>query len=194
MHRFAPALISSPTARPSMFAAPAAYMFHPAMAGSRLGQTGPEWLGRARTAVARWEELGARVEQLTNRAERGRVETWIGDPAREDSPAYRYVSVKSDLMDAESKIDPGADYADANPRGEARQTRIEKLENFVKTLGTLVANAEAIEGRVPVGAPLAPGAPPLPPAAEALPGWVLPVAVGGGALLVALTIGLLAGK
>lgn len=181
-----PVMVSSPTARPSIFEQAGPYAFRGSLGSATLGQTGSEWFDRAKKAINNWDALKARADRLTNPTERARILQWMGDPNNSESPAYGYASVRSDFNDAQALVDPGADYADENRRGSARQNRIKRLEDFVRTFSTMVTNAEALEpggGRaVPTGAVM-----PV-PAAAPTPSWVLPVAIGGGALFVALTI------
>jgi thiamine pyrophosphate-dependent acetolactate synthase large subunit-like protein len=194
--RMAP--ISGNGFRPSLFNVSVAQTrtFHPTLAGGQqqgawLGQTPSDWYQRAKTALPRFDELLARTAKIANQTERNRVLDWVGKASTQDSPAYRYASVKSDLQqDVEAYTPPNVNAYQV----ERRQNRVEKLENYNKEFAAMVSNAETVYGRLPEPVVIEREKIVSQQVGGGTPGWVLPVAVGAGALAVAGIITLLAKK
>lgn len=185
--------ISGNGARPSFFGASLQQKmgFHPSLAGGRsLGQTPQEWYGRAKQSLTKFEDLLTRTATIANLTARNDILAWIGTASIDESPAYRYASVKSDLQQDVEAFTPPA----VNAYQVGRRTnRIETLEDMNRQLETKVANAESVYGRL--SAPvviereriLTPGTSP------AGSSWTMPLLVGGGAVAVAVLVTLLAG-
>lgn len=146
--RMAP--ISGNGFRPSLFNVSVAQTrtFHPtlAAAGAGLGETPADWYRRAKTAIARFDELLARTARIANQTERNRILAWIGKASTADTPAYRYATVKSDLQsDVEAFTPPNVNAYQV----ERRQDRITKLEGFNNELSSMITNAENVYGKLP---------------------------------------------
>lgn len=186
--------ISGNGARPSLFGSSVAQVpgFHPTLAGGYwMGQTPQEWYGRAKAAVAKFDELLTRTSRVASKTERDAILAWVGTAAQDGTPAYRYATVKSDLTDVERFTPPAVqDY-----QLERRQSRVTKLEDFNKEFETKVSTAEAAHGRLPEPTVIERERIVSPAAAPAAAGtdWTMPLIVGGGAVAVALLVSLLAG-
>lgn len=179
-------MITAVSRRTSIFAPVAVDVFKPGLSGTvRLSQAPEEWHQRAKTALAKFEDLRMRVAKVANKQERERLGIWIGSASVGDTPAYRYASVASDLADVE-KFTPPA-YQDYQV--ERRRTRIVKLEEMNRDLGTMVSSSEQAYGRLPEPVIVQTLVPTEAPGID----WKLPVFVGGGALATALVISLLSG-
>lgn len=185
-----PVMVSSPTARPSLFAEVGPYAFRGSLGSASLGQTPQEWYRRAKDALAKFDGLLNRLARVANQTERENILRWVGTSAQEDTPAERYASVKSDLQtDVEAYTPPNV-----NAYQVVRRTRrIEKLEDFNREFEAKVSNAETVYGKLPEPVVIereklvqAPGAGGM--------NWTLPLVVGGGAVVVALALTLLGGK
>lgn len=159
-----------------------------------MGQTPSEWYNRAKKALAEFDQLLTRVAQIANKTEREEILVWIGTASDTGSPAYRYATVRSDLQsDVEAFTPPNVNAYQLS----RRTNRIEKLEDFNQEFAAKVTNAENVYGRLPQpvviereriiksGGPL----PPEPTGTD----WTLPLLVGGGAVVVAVAVTLLAG-
>jgi|FLYK01.1.fsa_nt_gi hypothetical protein len=141
--------ISGNGARPSVFgwSVQGNYGFHPTLAGNTwLGQTPADWYRRAKQALAKFDELLARTAKIANKTQRETILAWVGNAQVEDTPAYRYATVKSDLQyDVEAYTPPNVN-AYQVPR---RTSRIEKLEEFNKEFEAKVSEAEKVYGKLP---------------------------------------------
>jgi hypothetical protein len=165
---------------PSVFASAVAEPFRRRLAGVQLGETPQEWYQRAKTAIAKYENLIARTGRIANQGEKQKITSWVGSPGDEATPAYRYSRVLDDLRgDVESVSPPNIQAYSV----ERRQERIKKLEDFNREFESMVATAESVFGMVTASAPSAPAPAGTPPEAPASP-WVLPVIVGGGAVAI----------
>jgi len=187
--------ISGTTARPSLFGSSIRQSvgFHPTLAGGYwIGQTPQDWYRRAKESLAKFDALLTRTAKIANKTERDNILTWVGTAAVEDSPAYRYATVKRDLEgDVEAYTPPNVNAYQV----ERRQNRIKKLEDYNKEFEAKVSNAETVYGKLPeptviereriVTPPGVPGGPTT--------DWTLPLLVGGGAVAVAVAVTLLAG-
>lgn len=152
-----------------------------------LGQTAYEWYTRAKAAVERFEGLKARAEGLPIKTERDAILAWIGSSGDENSPMYRYIAVKEDVTTAAS--DENMDMYTV----ERRQNRILKLEAFNGQLETKVRSSEMTAGITP-----APGGTTTVPARTTtttksfLSQYGLPIAIGGGAIILAIVVAVVA--
>lgn len=183
MIQMRPMMISATGARTPVFAPVATDIFKPGLSGTiRLGQTPEEWYRRAKAALSKFEDLKMRVAKIANKQERERLGTWLGSASVEDTPAYRYASVASDLADVERFTPPA--YQDYQV--ERRRTRITKLEDMNRELSTMVSTAEQSYGKLPE--PVI-----VQTMVRTEPGidWKLPALIGGGALATALIVSLL---
>lgn len=189
--------ISGNGGRPSLFGSSVAQGtgFHPTLSGGYWmgqGTTPQDWYNRAKAAVAKFDQLLSRTSRIASKTERDAILEWVGNASTDATPAYRYATVKSDLSDVERFTPPAVqDY-----QVSRRQGRIEKLEDFNREFEAKVSTAETAHGRLPEPAVIerekivTPGAAPPAPAGT---DWTLPLAVGGGAVAVALLVTLLAG-
>jgi hypothetical protein len=164
--------------------------FHPTLSGGYwLGLTGQEWYLRAKTAVAKFDNLLTRTAKIASKTERDNIMAWVGTAATDTTPAYRYAAVKSDLGDVETSTPPGV----SNYETERRQNRITKLEDFNKEFETKVVNAETVHGRLTEPAVIQRESILTPGAAPTGTNWTLPILVGAGALGIALVVTLIKG-
>jgi len=186
--------ISGNGLRPSLFGSSVAQNlgFHAAPAARiRLGQTPQDWYRRAKEALAKFDKLLDRTARIANKTEREAILAWVGISAVEDTPAYRYANVKSDLMtDVEAYTPPNVDAY----KVERRTNRIEKLEAFNREFEAKVSNAETVYGKLPEPTVIERERIVQPRAEAPAAGtdWTLPLAVGGGAIAVAIVVTLLA--
>jgi hypothetical protein len=181
------------TAHPSLFNASVVQStgFHPTLAGgSWLGQTPDEWYRRAKTAIAKFDNLLTRTSMIAAKVEREKILKWVDTAATTDSPAYRYATVKSDLASAESFTPVSVqDYG-----VERRTNRIEKLESINTDFEEMVTTAENTYGKLPEPTIVNRETIVQLPAETTGSNWTLPLLIGGGAIAVALVITLLAKK
>lgn len=182
--------ISAPMGRPSLFgySVEQSRGFHPTLSSSySLGQTPSEWYRRAKESVAKFDALVNRMNRIANKTERQYIQEWVGSPSTQDSPAYRRNSVQSDITgDVERYTPPNVDAYQVS----RRTSRIGKLEDVNQDFESSVANAEAVYGILPPDQVITQDR--LVTQTET-PGWVLPVAVGAGALGIAALVTILSG-
>jgi hypothetical protein len=110
-----------------------------------LGASDFEWYQRAKAAVANYEELVRRTNEVANQTARNAITSWLGSPNNPTTAAYRYRSVVSDIRtDVEGFTPPnyGA-YA-----VERRQNRVEELEGIVEEFKNKVRAAETEFGQL----------------------------------------------
>lgn len=111
-----------------------------------LGASDYEWYQRAKAAIAAYEDLVRRTNEIANQTARNQITSWLGSPNNPTSPAYRYRSVVSDVQtDVEGFTPPnyGA-YA-----VERRQNRVEELESINEDFKNKVRAAEREFGQLP---------------------------------------------
>lgn len=177
--------ISSNGAGPSLFgfAADQTKGFRGSMRGNArfsLGVTPSEWYQRAKVAVANFDTLFGRLAKIASPVERNRIIAWVGSASNEESPAYRYSSVKSDLArDVEAFTPPNVNAYQI----ERRTSRIQKLEEINSQLTASVSAAEKSFGTL--ADPVVIDRTVL---ETAKTDWTLPLIVGGGAIAVALIV------
>lgn len=186
-----PTVISGNTARPSLFGSSVqqSQSFHPVLSGGyRLGQTPSEWYRRAKESLAKYDSLVIRTKRIANQTERKTIREWMGSPATDGSPAERYQTVLGDLQqDVESYTPPAVNAYQV----DRRTNRIEKLEAFNRSLEGMVVNAEALYGILPPNQVVTEE---RVVTQTQTPGWVLPLAVGAGALGIAALVTFLSGR
>lgn len=124
------------------------YRFHsPGLGGAVLGQeTNRQWYEKAKSEVAEYEGLVRRTQQVANKTERENILAWLGSPTVPTTPAYRYNSVKSDIIqdvEAFMPLNYGA-YA-----LERRRNRVRELESINSDFRARVSDAERVYGRLP---------------------------------------------
>ena len=146
--------------------------------GSGLGQSATEWYRRAKTATASWESLKAEVDRIADLASRATIVEWMGSEFNESDPAYRYGTVKDDSVNDVAREGVGAYNV------ERRQSRVEKLEDFVKELRQKIGEA---------GALLPPekdedGKPTTTVVVQKGPDLLLPIGIGAGVIGLAIVI------
>lgn len=184
--------ISGNGARPSFFGTSIQQKmgFHPSLAGGYyLGQTPQDWYNRAKQSLMKFDDLLTRVAKVANQTSRNEILAWIGTASIQDSPAYRYATVKSDLQQDVESFTPPAVNAYQVTR---RTNRIEKLEEMNRELEAKVGNAENVYGKLqdPV---IIERERILTPGTSTGSNWTMPLLVGGGAVAVAVVVTLLAG-
>lgn len=164
--------------------------FHPTLAGGfRLGETPAEWYSRAKAAIATFDNLLTRASMIAARSEREKIIGWVGTAANADTPAYRYATVKSDLQtDVEAYTPPAINAYQV----ERRTNRIEKLDEINEKFEAQVASAENLYGKLPE--PVIRETIVNLPAESTGSNWTLPIAIGGGAIAVAIVVTLLANR
>lgn len=182
--------ISGNIGRPSLFgfSVEQSRGFHPTLSGSYwMGQTPSEWYRRAKEAIAKFDSLVGRMNRVANQTERKAIQDWVGSPSNEGTPAYRRRSVESDIVqDVEGYTPPNVNAYQV----ERRTNRIEKLEEANAEFEPRVNTAEAVYGTLPPDQVIT---------QERLitqtqtPGWVVPLAVGAGALGIAALVTILSG-
>lgn len=182
--------ISGGSFRPSLFGSSVEQSrgFHPTLAsGYWMGQTPSDWYRRAKESLAKYNTLIERMNRVANQTERKAIQEYIGSPSTNESAAYRYNSVMSDLQqDVEAFTPPNVGAYQV----ERRTSRIEKLEDINKTIEAKITNAEAVYGILPPNQVITQDR--LVTQSQT-PGWVLPVAIGAGAIGIAALVTLLSG-
>ncbi len=183
--------ISGNRARPSLFGTSVhrTSSFHPTLARSAsLGQVSPgDWYNRATSAMSQYQQLYGRLAYISNDAERARILSFLGDPAKSDSPAYRYLAVNADATAAArtGTLDP---YSNPNVTD-----RVAALEDSVKQFDSMVTSAETAFGKLaqPVSLqnPTAPAA-----AATAPTNYTTPILMGAGIIALGLVAVHLSGR
>lgn len=181
--------ISGNSFRPSLFGSSVQQSqgFHPTLSGGYwMGQTTPsDWYRRAKESLAKYDALADRVKRIANQTERKTIQEWMGSPAVDGTPAERYQTVLSDLQqDVEAYTPPAVNAYQV----ERRTNRIKKLEAFNKSLEGMIANAEAVYGILPPNQVVERT---TTLTQTQTPGWVLPVAVGAGAIGIAALVTIL---
>jgi hypothetical protein len=131
---------------PIRLAGPLAALRSPLLSGLRLGQSAFEWYRRAKDALAKYEALVARLAEVANRTARLEIETWLGSPLIPGTPAYRYATVRSDVLENVEAYTP-PNYGAYQL--ERRQNRVVELEDHVKDFSAKVTDAERVYGRLP---------------------------------------------
>jgi len=153
--------------------------------GRFLGQAPAEWYRRAKAALARFEGLVARSNQIANRTSRENILAWVGDSANPATPAYRYATVLSDVsLDVERYTPPNVDAYQV----ERRQKRVTALEEINSEFNDRVGEAERVYGVLPAPVQL-PGTERIvtvPGAAG--PNLTLPILIGAGAIAAAVLL------
>lgn len=159
------------------------------LASPVMGQTTPyQWYQKAKAETAKFESILTRAAKIANKTAREEVLAWVGKSDVQGSPAYRYASVMSDLRDdVEAFTPPNYDAYKVS----RRRDRVTELADVNKSFEPRVNQAIAVNGELPepvtieriIEIPGAPGA--------AQPGWVMPVAIGAGAVAVAGLLALL---
>lgn len=86
-----------------------------------------EWYERARAAVAKYEFLLEKLDTIGNQAAIEEIKLWLGSQNTPGTPAYRYVTVVSDMKHDVERFTP-PNYSAYQV--ERRRNRIEKLEDF----------------------------------------------------------------
>lgn len=154
------------------------------LAGPTLGQTATEWFERAKNAVAAYENLRDNIlPRLANLQARAEITTWLGTVYQDETPEYRWASVVGDITYDVAREGVGAYNV------ERRQGRVEKLEEINDQFRDKVGAAGAL---LPAPKPEPePGVPQPPPTVE-FPDIGTPIAVGLGAVALAVLIGSLA--
>jgi hypothetical protein len=110
-----------------------------------LGQVEQQWFARAKTAVAKFDELEARARSIAAPGVRSQVfSEFVGDAADPESALYRRNSVAYNVAQAESYTP--INYLVFDSR---QQNRVEKLEDWVRKLDTEVVAAEKLYGTLP---------------------------------------------
>lgn len=168
--------------------------FHPSLAGGFwLGQAPEEWYRRAKTSIARFDDLLTRTSMIAAKVEREKILSWVGTAADDSSPAYRYATVKSDLQQDVEAFTPPAINA---YQLERRTNRIVKLEEINTEFEEKVKTAETIYGKLPAPTVVERERIVQLPAATASTGtnWTLVGLVAAGAVGVAIVVTLLAKK
>lgn len=191
---FQMAPISGNGFRPSLFNASVEQTrtFHPSLAGgSWLGQSSAEWYARAKASLARFDEILTRTARIANQTERNRILGWVGKASTQDTPAYRYATVKNDLQESVEAHTPPAIDAYKVTR---LQHRIEKLENYNNEFGTMVSNAENVYGKLAEPVVIERERIVSTTGGETKTNWTLPLVIGGGAVAVAILVSALSGK
>lgn len=148
-----------------------------------LGQTPEEqeWYARAKSAVAHWEMLNARVYLIADLGARQSIISWIGSLNIPDSPAERYQTVVNNILVAEKTVPATI----TNYGGRQWQNRVGHLEDFNDDLDARIVNAEKTYGTRP------PPTPGLPPVSGAKTDYTLPLVIGGAAIGVVVLVSLL---
>jgi hypothetical protein len=183
--------ISGNFGRPSLFgfSVEQSRGFHPTLAGSYwMGATPSDWYRRAKESIAKYDTLVGRMNRIANQTERKAVQSWVGSPASEGSPASSRSAVDSDLkQDVEAYTPPNVSAYTVTRRTD----RIEKLEEVNANFESRVANAEFVYGLLP---PSEVSTQDQLVSQTQTPSWVLPAAIGAGALGIAALVTLLSGK
>jgi hypothetical protein len=122
---------------------PSTFMSGSVAGTASLGQGGPipqgDWQARGQAAIAAWDTLVARVANIKDEAERGKLLEWMGRSDTPGSNTERYKVVLQDLK-AGSAADPAL-----------AERRVGQFEGAVRELTTLVENAEKIYGTIQGG-------------------------------------------
>lgn len=143
-----------------------------------LGQNEQQWFARAKAAVADYDELWARTQQIANKTYREQVAAKYRPPAVDQNGAlYRRNSVAYNISQAESYTP--VNYLIYNE--SQQQSRVSKLEDFNKGFREdvkfgekeygILDSAQVIENTI---------------LKSETPAWVLPTAIGAGLMIVGL--------
>lgn len=150
----------------------------------KLGQVDQQWFARAKAAVAAYDELWTRTALVANKDYREQLAAkYHTKPEDEAGALYRRNSVAYNLAQAESNTPVKYDLYS---QGE-QQSRVTKLENWNKDFRKDVEYGEKAYGILPTPEVIEQG---TTVTKTELPGWVLPVGIGVGALIIgALLLG-----
>jgi hypothetical protein len=153
--------------------------FH-AKLGSDFNPTPSDWYNRAKEGLAKFEDLSGRVVRIGDEAARKKIQNWMGSAIDEGTPANAAQEVLTDIRDDVELYIPANVNAYQVP---SRTDKIQKLEKINHDLESMVVNAEAAHGSLPVGQGVV--TPPPPPPS---PGWILPIVVVASALGIAALV------
>lgn len=182
--------ISGSVGRPSLFgfSVEQSRSFHPTLAGNYwIGQTPTDWYRRAKEALAKYDVLIGKMNVIANEAERKAIQGWVGTGSQEGTIAFRQKNVVSDLKEQVEAFTP----PNVSAYQVARRTEeIEKLENLLQTFEAKVQNAMVVYGTLPPDKAITQE---QLIAQSQTPGWVVPLAIGAGALGIAALVTVLSG-
>lgn len=169
----------SGNARPSFFGSAVQHSngFHVGLGSSAMNLTPADWYHRAKEALAKYDDLKARITRIADEAERKTIQEWAGSPIVDGTPANQAQDVLTDVREVETFI-PANVNAYQVP---SRTKKIEDLEGVNRDLEAMIVNAEAIHGMRPGNQ----GA--TQPAPES-PGWLVPTLVGVTAIGIAVIV------
>lgn len=147
-----------------------------AQMGRSLGQTGVGTYTQVKADIARWDSLVERLRRVANQSARDQIATQFGinNPANKDKGQYLRDRSAYHVSQAESSTPINYDIFAPNTPGPAPKDAAD-LESFLGDFQTAVQNAEGTYGLL--AAPQT-----ITNYVNTTPTWVLPVAVGVGAL------------
>lgn len=177
MNQLGIAVIAGNRARSSMFTAPAAGRFQ-ALGGVRMGASnGLQIYQNAKSEVANFDALVARVQRVANQIVRDQIikDYGLSEPDNKDKALYMRNAVAGNIAQVDSYSPPN--YLIYETGEGPNVGRVTKLHNFNSDLASTVKDAELTYGILPepvtiermvlVGGP------------STVPDWVIPVAVAG---------------
>lgn len=156
--------------------------FTPVMGGSapkpQLGQSEQQWFGRAKSAVAAYDDLWTRTALIGNKEYRAQLAAkYHTKPEDQDGALYRRNSVAYNVSQAESHTPVQYEIYAQNDQ----QNRVTKLENWNKDFRHDVEYGEKEYGILPAPEVIEQG---TTVTKTEIPVWVLPVGFGIGALII----------
>lgn len=147
-----------------------------------LGQNEQQWFARAKAAVAEYDELWARTQQIANKTYREQIAAKYHPSANNQEGAlYRRNSVAYNIAQAESYTP--VNYLVYNDGQQ--QNRVSKLEEFNRGFRKDVEFGEKEYGILPEPAVIERTTTIVSPQT---PAWVIPAAVGAGLLVVGILL------
>lgn len=175
--------------RSSFFSTPVSGQFQlngqaPWLAGPMLGQTAQDYYVRAKAAIAQFDQLLARTARIANQTAREQIvkDFGLNDPANKDLAQYMRNALAGDVADAD-KYAP-VSYEEGFPNHGPSRGRVSKLESFNSDFQSAVKYAEETYGILPEPVVITKTV-----TVAGQTNWVLPVAVGAGALGIAWLFG-----
>lgn len=154
--------------------------FSEASSRKGLGQNEQQWFARAKAAIAEYDELWARTQQIANKTYREQVAAkYHPSASNQEGALYRRNSVAYNVSQAESYTP--VNYLVYND--SQQQNRISKLEEFNRGFRQDVEFGEKEYGILPAPEIIEKTSSVT---VQQVPGWVVPAAIGAGLLIVGL--------
>lgn len=113
--------------------------------GPALGTSSEEYYTMAKTELARFIALAARIDRIANKTAREAIMSWLGSEGKEDDPLWTVGRVRYGLFVADSYVPPNTDYYNIYRHYD----HVDNLKSNNNTLEGKVAHDEGVYGILP---------------------------------------------